>query len=352
VECYEGEWRRPVNMLQEQVVGGGHKSIHDDATAAAAGFRSGAPIHGTVHWSQLTPLLLKVFGAEWFEHGTISVSFKTIVSHLQPVKAFIEKPKTIMAANPPSPNNSGRQVMIWMEHADGRVVFDGTASLQNKNNGDGTTKITMVEKQLQRIKPVQGKLVFVPYPVGTKTLNVEEAQINWNKIIGTHLFPFTLEKKLEIITEWHPWFSKAHGKTSPWRRAILPPESLNEIMLYTIKEAKWPTITDDSSTRSGTTKHTKKRSPVGLFGGCEVKIHNGPCFVGENYYITRELIALGETPKTEFRWTKATMKDKSGKLIAEMTLQDMMLKNTVENYESLRDVANQSSNVPTLSSKL
>ena len=34
-----------------------------------------APIHGTVHWSQLTPLLLEAFGKEWFETGCISVHF-------------------------------------------------------------------------------------------------------------------------------------------------------------------------------------------------------------------------------------------------------------------------------------
>ena len=35
--------------------------------------------------------------------------------------------------------------------------------------------------------------------------------------------------------------------------------------------------------------------------GCEVKIHAGPCFVDEEYSITRELVAVGETPKVRVK---------------------------------------------------
>ena len=38
VPAIAGEWRRPHNDLQNQEVEGGHKAIHDDETARAAGF--------------------------------------------------------------------------------------------------------------------------------------------------------------------------------------------------------------------------------------------------------------------------------------------------------------------------
>eukprot|EP01052_Picozoa_sp_SAG31_P042076 SAG31_NODE_6567_length_1972_cov_3.049653_2_plen_108_part_00 len=82
------------------------------------------------------------------------------------------------------------------------------------------------------------------------------------------------------------------------------------------------------------------QTPVGLFGGCEVRIHSGPVFVDEEYSITRELVAVGETPKTEFRWTRAEMHDNRGRLIAEMTLQEMMLKGSVKGYTKMRTAAN------------
>lgn len=75
------------------------------------------------------------------------------------------------------------------------------------------------------------------------------------------------------------------------------------------------------------------------YAGCEVKIHAGPCFVDEEYSITRELVAVGETPKTEFTWTRTVMHDSEGKLIAEMTLQNMMLKGTIDDYDGLRAAA-------------
>ena len=76
--------------------------------------------------------------------------------------------------------------------------------------------------------------------------------------------------------------------TSP----ILPPEALNQIMLYTIDRVKWPPA-PYSVLPAG-------KTPVGLFGGCEVKIHHGPVFMGDTYYISRELIAVGETPRTKW----------------------------------------------------
>ena len=44
----------------------GEVIIHDDATAAELGFRGGT-VAGDVHMNQFPPVLLRVFGKEWFE---------------------------------------------------------------------------------------------------------------------------------------------------------------------------------------------------------------------------------------------------------------------------------------------
>jgi len=325
VACVAGEWRRPHNDLQEQVVGGGHKAIHDDATAASVGFAA-APIHGTVHWSQCTPLFLQAFGPAWFETGSISVHFVTIVSHLQPVRAFMSKP---------DPSKTAQQVDIWMEHMDGRVVFEGTASVGLKPH----EMTTMVQSKIAGIKPVKGNLVFERHEIGTKSTNEEFAKIDFDTAIGP-LFPFTHTKKLEIITEFNPWFSKEGGKKSPWGRPILPPESLNQILLGmcgTKEGAHWPAIREDKWLRDA----MGGKTPVAFFGGCEVVIHNGPVFVGQEYKVNRELVGKGEISKAEFRWVRSVLSDpKSGKIVAEMRLQDMMLKNSIEKYAEIRDRSN------------
>merc|ERR1740129_736231 len=79
------------------------------------------------------------------------------------------------------------------------------------------------------------------------------------------------------------------------------------------------------------------RGPVSLFGACEVIIHDGPVFTGEQYELSRELVGKGETPRAEFNMVRTYLTEKSsGKLVAEMTLQSMMMKAGFDDYEKLR----------------
>ena len=319
-----GEWRRPPNDLQLQKVGGGHKAIHDDETAAKIGFGK-APIHGTVHWSQFTPLLIKAFGPAWFETGSISVHFVTPVSHLEPTRAFMSKP---VAAGE---SGNGLVAEIWMEHVDGRVVLNGTASVGVKPNDIEST----AKNRMAKAKPIEGNLVFARHPIGTKSTNIETARIDFQQTIGP-LFPFSLNEKLECITEWHPWFSEDAGGKSPWGQPILPPECLNAIMLGlcgTREASEWPGIPGDSWLEN----LISGRTPVGLFGGCEVWLHAGPVCPGVEYDVTREIVGKGETRGTEYEWIRTYLWEKgTKKLVAEMTLQNMMLKGSFEGYQELR----------------
>lgn len=245
-----------------------------------------------------------------------------MVGHLQPVRAFMAMPDE---------GKKAQQLDIWMELLDGRVVLEGTAS-GGFRPGDMTT---MAQSKLAKVKHVKGQLLFERHRPGTMTLQPETARIDFNKVIGP-LFPFTHKRKLEVITEFHPWFSEEVGQESPWGRPILPPESFNQIMLGLVGGApapQWQHLPGDQwlDVEMG------NRTPVGLFGGCEVFIHNGPIFVGEDYTCTRELLAAGETPRAEFRWIRTYLKEQTtGKLIAEMTLQEMYLKNSFEGYTELR----------------
>lgn len=323
VECLMGEWRRPHNDLQQQNVGGGHKAIHDDDTARAAGFAA-APIHGTVHWSQFTPLLLQAFGHSWFETGSISVHFVNMVHHLQPVRAFMSKP---------DPSKKAQQVDIWLEHMDGRVVLEGTASMGLK---PGQME-TMVNKKMASNKPITGSLLFQRHPVGTKSVNKVPMKIDFEGPVHPATFPFTVKQKLECITEFHPWFSQEAGSQSPWGRPVLAPEMLNAIMLQGLGVNKWPERAEDDWLRQA----AKGKTPVGLFGGCEVVIHEGPVFYETDYELSQQVVGKGETKPgdkgVEFQWMRAFLTEKStGKLVAEMTLQNLSVKSTFADYKELR----------------
>jgi hypothetical protein len=81
-----GPVRRPRNLAAD-IAG----SIHDDQTASALGFRGGT-VAGSVHMDQFPPLLLRAFGPQWFETGSLSLYFRNATTDNEPVQAFVERP--------------------------------------------------------------------------------------------------------------------------------------------------------------------------------------------------------------------------------------------------------------------
>ena len=126
------------------------------------------------------------------------------------------------------------------------------------------------------------------------------------KELGHGTFPYTLQEKLAIVTEPHEWF-KPDG-ASPWGRPILPPETIHSIMFPQGIRGAHP-------------------AAVGLLGGCELRLRDGPVRVGEQYELDTEILAIGETPRTEFYWTKSTLyRTSTGAVVGEHLLQSMSLK--------------------------
>jgi hypothetical protein len=107
------EWRSPVNTAAHQKGG-----IHDDATAAELDFKGGT-VAGAIHMEQFAPLLLKVFGVQWWQSGALSLYFQNATTDREPVRCLMTAPEgegNIDRAN------------VWMEKIDGTVVASGSAS--------------------------------------------------------------------------------------------------------------------------------------------------------------------------------------------------------------------------------
>ena len=102
----------------------GKGSIHDDATAAELGFRGGT-VAGDVHMNQFPPILIQVFGNEWFERGNLSLSFKNATVDLEKVQVFVE---------PLAPDQ--QQTKVWMEREDGMLVCTGTAAVGDHSQSE------------------------------------------------------------------------------------------------------------------------------------------------------------------------------------------------------------------------
>ena len=295
-----GPLRQPRQMLADQEYSG-HTSIHDDAMAEKLGFRAG-PIEGPTHFSQFVPLLAHLWGDAWFERGCFSAHFQNMVVEGESVRAFVE------LATP-----GARRARAWAEKADGTPVLEASASIGPDH---GTS---LLEQRLAQLRPPEKLVILSDLHVGMAGAQDEPVRMDANQHMGK-LYPFSLNQKLARITENSPWYSD--GTSSPWGRAIIPLEMISVLAGYTTPLAQFPV----------------KQPVVGLFADQELRMVDGPLFVGEDYLIRREVVALSESKRTESYWVRSRIYDKSGeRLKAEMLLNHATLKQSFADYETLRN---------------
>jgi hypothetical protein len=290
-----GPLRSPRQMLADQEYGG-HSSIHDDAMAEKLGFRAG-PIEGPTHFSLFPPLLEKIWGQAWYERGCLSSHYLNMVIEGEEVRAF---------ADWPAPGATTTRV--WAEKADGTPVLEASASL-GPDHGP-----TLLEQRMAQLRPPEKLLILADLTVGMKGARDEHVRMDPDQNMGA-LYPFSLNQKLAAITETSPWYSDA--KASPWGRAIIPLEMVSVLAEYSSRQAEFPV----------------KGPAVGLFADQEIRMIDGPLFVGEDYLIRREIAALAESRRTESYWVRTKIYDAKGETLkAEMLLNHATLKDSYAGY--------------------
>jgi len=292
------EFKHPRQMLANQTYGD-HDSIHDDKMAVDLGF-SGAPIEGPTQFSQFVPLLHNIFGNEWFETGCISAHYQTMVVDGEEVRAFVELPKS-----------GETMIRIWSEKKDGTSVLTGTASIGTNQND------TELDNRLKKLKPSERLVILSDLKVGMKGSTAEQVIMDFDQHLGK-LYPFSLNDKLEIITEPSPWYTKGSGSSSPWGQAIIPLEMISVLSVYTFGQTKFPI----------------KQPAIGLFADQEIKMIKGPLFVNRPYRLEREIVALSESRRVEANWIMTRIFDqKTNELVAECLLNSSMIKSSYKNYD-------------------
>ncbi len=291
-----GPYRAPKQMLETQEYGG-HSSIHDGKMAEKLGF-SGAPIEGPTHFSQFVPLLSHLWGQGWFETGCLSAHYQNMVVEGEEVKAFVS-----------APAQSDKQVSLWAEKKDGTPVLTGTASVGLDRDA------TELERRMERLRPFERLVILRDMNVGDRGASVERVKMEFDQHLGA-LYPFTLKDKLAVITEDSPWHT-ADGDASPWGRPIIPLEMVCVLCQYTGGQAGW-----------------RVRQPnVGLFADLEIGMLRGPLFVGQEYCLQREVVALGETRRTEGYWVKTSVCDcDTGDVLAYTLLHQAIMKDSFPGY--------------------
>lgn len=290
----QGPLRSPRQMLSDQEYGG-HASIHDDSMAEKLGFRAG-PIEGPTHFSLFPPLLERVWGRDWYEKGCISAHYQNMVVEGEEVRAFAELPEP-----------GATRTKVWAQKADGTPVLEASASIGPDH------RETLLEARLKALRPPEKLVILADLQVGMKGAEEERIRMDADQNMGA-LYPFSLNQKLAVITENSPWYS---GSGNPWGRPIVPLEMVSVLAEYSSAKAKFPV----------------KGPAVGLFADQEIRMIEGPLFVGEDYVIRREIAALSESKRTESYWVRSRIFDRTGtKQVAEMLLNHATLKHSYAGY--------------------
>lgn len=288
----EGPEREPRQMLADQTYGG-HSSLHDDATADSLGL-SGAPIEGPTHFSQFDPLAHVLWGDAWFERGCISAHFQTMVVEGEGVTARATRHDVARAG-------------IRAVKADGSPVLSGSIT-------SGPDVPTALDERRARLGDPGDLFIVDQLSVGDRcgpvTTSVDLTTSNGD------LYPFSLEQKLDAITEPSDWY---RSERNPWGRPILPMEMISVL-----------------AQKPGTEFPVRGPS-VGLFLDLEVKLVAGPIFVGHDYVLEREVVGLGQSRRTESSWVRTDLTDsESGVLVAHVLLHSGVFKESYAGYPAER----------------
>ena len=295
-DTISGPARQPRQMLADQAYDG-HASVHDGDVADKLGL-PGAPIEGPTHFSQFDPLAFSVWGQRWFETGCISAHFQTMVVEGESVTA------TLTRGDDPD------IARIDASKADGTPVLTGTASV----DPGAPTELGERLAAMQAREP--GELLIVDrVTVGHRSRVASTVSIDMDSDNGM-LYPFSLRRKLDAITEPSAWYAT---DDTPWGRAIVPFE------MFSVLANK---VGNDLSVRG---------PAVGLFIDLEVRLFDGPLFVGERYVLDREVLAVGQSRRVESHWVETKISSAAtGAHVASVLLHAGVFKASYADYPADR----------------
>lgn len=258
----------------------GEGSIHNDETAEKLGFRGGT-VAGDVHMNQFPPLLVEIFGNEWFERGSLSLNYKNATVDLEKVQVFAEP----LA-------DGAKQTKVWMEREDGLLVCTGTAGLDDHN-----------ETELRRkdFRPCEASELRI--------LN----QLHAGFDLGTYQVEATTDKQFyrfdnNLVSNPLDWYRDKEA--SPWEDVIAAPCTILEHLYGKPVEVLIANSKDN----------------VGLFGAIEINQVNGPLLLNQTYTVKGEVVCVGQSPQTEYVWYESKAYRDDGTHVATLLMQSRVMK--------------------------
>ena len=219
-------------------------SIHDDATASKLGFKGGT-VAGSLHMDQFAPLVVQLYGEDWWKHGNMSFYFRQATVDKEAVRAYAR------AGEP--------HARLWMENEAGALIAEATASCRGE---DANTAVQNLMQSQAISEPTALKILSTVKPG-------DEASID-----ETSVSREALDRRLATIPE--------HLADYDGQAAILPPSMVAHLFRGSIQEKLYRT----------------DGGAVGLFGAIELQSINGPLRTDTPYKLRAKVLALSESPKT------------------------------------------------------
>jgi hypothetical protein len=264
-----GPLRHSVNQAQAV-----RDSIHNDAVASKLGFRGGT-VAGSIHLEIFPPLLLEAFGPRWFERGTLSINFRNATTDREPVRAKLAQPAL---------EAKDAQVAATIEREDGMLVGEGTASVGEPDDPSALLQLDLSRFDTGELRILEDVHAGDAIPEAEVAMPAEHQR-----------------SRLEVITEPLDWYAGS----SPWGGPVASPATIVHYLYG----------------HPARVIGSKAGRAVGLFGAIEVRHINGPLVLDETYRVGGEVIAVGESPKTEYVWFESYAETPEGRRVAEMRMQ-------------------------------
>jgi hypothetical protein len=252
-----GPWRRLVNPHADRA-----GSIHDPAMATVLGFR-GAPIAGSFLLDLLPPLLVAGLGASWWREGSLEVWFRQPLTEGEAVRAC-----TRATVGDP------QRLEVELQNEAGEAVATGTAGV------GGAARSTLLNERIARVQPPSPGALRI-----LKDLRPGHSARGLVERIGRDA-----QQRLHAhLVEPCPEYAPAAG-------GVLAPSLVADLAYYS---------------RRGVLEAGRDYG-VDLFGALGMAFHRGPLRVDVDYRLDVDVLAVGETPRTEFYWLRTVVHDARG----------------------------------------
>lgn len=255
-------------------------SIHDPEEAKKLGFR-GAAVGGNNHLDLFAPLMVEVYGQEWFERGALSLYFYNVAVSGENVQAAVERPAI--------PGATTKIHARLAENPD-MIVCAGNAALADHAGLELRTRDLKLcdDSQLRLLKGVKPGQI-----IATETVT---ANRNFQDLL----------LKTGALNEPMDWYVKG----SPWGEPIACLNTVSQMMFRLLVGNEGGHHHDRISPHLGQT--------LAMFGAFELAFQNGPVFFDRPYTVEAKVVGVGDSPKTEYLWWDATTRDEAGKAVVTM----------------------------------